>query len=145
MNYLYLNRQAKFNYVLIDSFECGIVLHGYEVKSILAGKVDMRDSYVRISQDGEVWLMGCRVEPYGESRGADIDPIRTRKLLLKRQEIRKLIGKMKEKGITLIADAAYLGGHDSQKIKIRVWISSGKTKVDKKRVKKERDLKRCVD
>ena len=145
MEFLYLNRKAKYDYNLVDDIECGIVLRGYEVKSILDGRIDMRDSYVRISPDGEVWLIGCRVEPYDKAKDIDVDPTRSRKLLLRSQEIKKLMGKIKEKGVTLIADAAYLGGHNGGKIKIRIWTSTGKTKIDKKRVKKERDLSRCTD
>src|SRR6476660_5809999 len=96
-----VNRQAFHNYEIIETFEAGIALQGTEVKSIREGKVNLKDSYGLV-KNGEVWLLNCHISPYSHGNYANHDPLRTRKLLLRRAEINRLIGRTTEKGLTLI-------------------------------------------
>src|SRR5438067_398509 len=101
------NRAAAHNYLLLDRFEAGLVLTGTETKSIRAGQVNLKDSFAQI-RGGEAWIINCHVSPYEYENRENHDPLRTRKLLLHGQEIRKLIGKVEEKGLTLIPTKIYL-------------------------------------
>src|ERR1700747_412152 len=94
------NRQASYRYQLIERFECGLVLTGTEVKSLREGKAQLKDAYATI-RDGEVWLIGLYIAPYGPAARDNHEPERTRKLLLHAHEIERLIGQTKEKGLTL--------------------------------------------
>src|SRR5262245_25363217 len=96
-----LNRQAFHNYHIIETFEAGMVLHGTEVKAIREGKVNLKDSYGLV-KNGEVWLLNCHISPYSHGNRMNHDPLRTRKLLLHQSEIRKLLGKTTERGLTLV-------------------------------------------
>src|SRR5919201_5083184 len=95
------NRQASFRYHLLERFECGIVLHGSEVKSLREGRVQLKDVYATL-RDGEVWLHSVHIAPYAPAARENHDPERPRKLLMHRREIERLIGKTAEKGLTLV-------------------------------------------
>ena len=101
------NRQAFFNYFIIDRFEVGLVLLGTEVKSLRLGLCNLKDSYARAEQ-GEVWLYNCHIGPYPHGNRVNHEPMRPRKLLLHREEIEKLMGKTREKGLALIPLRFYL-------------------------------------
>ena len=128
----YLNKKARFDYAIEDSFEAGIVLNGQEIKSIRAGRVNMTSSYVKII-GGEMFWLG------GDIKVSDGDNQRTRKLLVKKTQIKKLIGKTSEKGLTLIALKLYIV---RGKAKLEVGIGKGKQKHDKREDLKKKDTKR---
>src|ERR1700716_2130565 len=107
------NRQAAYRYNLLERFECGIVLTGTEVKSLREGKAQLKDSYATI-RDGEVWLVGLYIPPYGPAAQANHEPERDRKLLLHRREIDQLIGQTKEKGLTIVPTRIYFSGERSR-------------------------------
>ncbi|HFB52237.1 MAG TPA: SsrA-binding protein SmpB, partial [Anaerolineae bacterium] len=101
------NRKAYHDYHILDTYEAGIVLTGSEIKSIRAGQISLRDGYATV-QDDEVWLMNVHIAPYHQANRENHEPRRTRKLLLHRREINRLIGKLREKGLTLIPLKVYL-------------------------------------
>ena len=133
------NRKVLFDYFIESKYEAGIVLLGWEVKSIRAGRVQLLDSYV-VSKQGELWLLGSNISPLlTSSTHVHTDARRTRKLLLHSKEISKLSGKVNSKGYTLVVtDLHYKHGL----VKATVALAKGKNKRDKKQVLKERDLKR---
>src|SRR5437763_8854429 len=100
------NRQASFRFNLLERYECGLVLTGTEVKSLREGKAQLKDSYAAV-RDGEVWLYGVYIPPYGPAARDNHEPERPRKLLLHRQEIERLIGKTRERGLTLVPTRIY--------------------------------------
>src|SRR5713226_7780576 len=102
-----INRQASHNYHLLERFEAGLVLAGTEVKSARGGRVNLRDSYAAL-KDGEAWLFNCHISPYSHGNFQNHEPLRARKLLLHKQEIHKLIGKTRERGLTLVPLRVYL-------------------------------------
>src|SRR3984885_11248162 len=103
------NRQASFRYNLLERFEAGLVLTGTEVKSLREGKAQLKDSYALV-RDGEVWLMGVYIPPYGAAARDNHDPERPRKLLLHKSEIERLVGRTAQKGLTLIPTRIYFKG-----------------------------------
>src|SRR5436853_7810269 len=107
------NRRASYRFNLLERFECGLVLTGTEVKSLREGKAQLKDSYA-VVRDGEVWLIGLYIPPYGPAARDNHDPERTRKLLLKRSEIERLIGRTHERGLTLVPTRIYFGGPRSR-------------------------------
>ena len=122
------NRKAFHDYFIEETYEAGIVLKGTEIKSIRAGKVNLKDSFAKI-KDGEVFLMNMHVSPYEQGNRFNHDPTRTRKLLLHRKEINKLIGKTKESGFSLIPLKLYLkNGY----CKVELALAKGKKKYDKR-------------
>jgi SsrA-binding protein len=139
------NRQARFQYEILDTLEAGIQLQGTEVKSIRAGKVNLRDGYVLIRND-EAWLLNVHISPYNAS-GAyfNHEPKRDRKLLLHRKEIRRLIGQLEEKGLTLIPLKMYMKG---SLVKLSLGLGRGKKLHDKREtIKKrqdQRDMQRAL-
>lgn len=133
-----VNRKARHEYHIVNTYEAGIVLQGTEVKSIRQGKANLVDSYAAI-KDGEVWLMNTHISSYEQGNINNHDPHRTRKLLLKRSEIRKLIGKTKEKGLTLIPLRIYLKGG---KVKIELALAQGKKAYDKREDIAKKDFQR---
>lgn len=136
------NRQARFLYEILDTYECGIVLVGTEVKSIRAGKVNLRDGFARL-RDGEVWLMNVHISPHTSTNQVyNHDPRRSRKLLLHRQEIRKLIGKIEQKGLTLVPLKMYL---KKGRVKVEIAIARGKKLHDKRQDLKKRQDKREME
>ena len=137
------SKKAYFDYQILEKFEAGLVLLGTEVKAIKSGKISLRGSYIIIDRNNEVQLMGCHIPPYQPGNAPfDYDPERLRKLLLKRKEIRYLIGKSREKGLTLIPLRVYT---KRGKIKIEFGIAKGKKKVDKRESIKKKEFKRKKD
>jgi len=132
------NRKAFHDYHLLESFEAGIVLLGTEVKSIREGRVNLRDSFARV-EGGEVFLYNVNISPYSHRGYADHEPLRRRKLLLHRDEIRKLIGKTVEKGMTLVPVRLY---YKNGRVKVSVSLAKGKKDYDKRETIKRREADR---
>ena len=133
-----VNRKARHEYAIIQTYEAGVVLKGTEVKSLRAGKANVVDGYATV-QGNEVWLIGVHINEYTQGNINNHDPLRTRKLLLNRSEIRKLIGKVKEKGLTLIPLRLYFKGG---KVKVEIAIAKGKKAYDKRASIAKRDFER---
>jgi len=131
------NRKARYDYFVLDTYECGIVLKGPDVKSILNGRANLQDGYARID-DGEVWLFGMHVSPYEFSRG-DLDPVRPRKLLLHHKQILELARATEERGVTLVPLSVYF---KDGRAKVELAIARGKARYDKRQAIAERDAKR---
>jgi SsrA-binding protein len=125
-----VNRQAFHNYEILERLEAGIVLTGTEIKSARDGQVNLKDAY-GIVKSGEVWLLNCHISPYSHGTYANHDPLRTRKLLLNKSEIRKLIGRTTEKGLTLIPLRLYL---KSGRLKCELGLGKGRKLHDKREV-----------
>ncbi|HRH06554.1 MAG TPA: SsrA-binding protein SmpB [Burkholderiaceae bacterium] len=136
------NKKAAFNYFFEERFECGMVLEGWEVKSLRAGKVQLTDGYVVI-RNGELYLIGCQINPmHTASTHVNPDNVRTKKLLLHREEIDKLIGKVEQKGYTLVpVNMHWKGG----KVKCEIALAKGKAEHDKRDTIKDREGKREVE
>ena len=132
------NRKAFHDFHLLETFEAGIVLLGTEVKAIREGRVNLRDSFARL-EDGEVFLYNVNISPYSHRGYADHEPLRRRKLLLHRDEIRKLIGKTVEKGMTLVPVRMYF---KNGRVKIAVSLAKGKKEYDKRETIKRRETDR---
>jgi SsrA-binding protein len=132
------NRKAFHDFHLLETFEAGLVLLGTEVKAIREGRVNLRDSYARV-EDGEVFLYNVNISPYSHRGYADHEPLRRRKLLLHRDEIRKLIGKTVEKGMTLVPVRFYF---KDGKVKVAVSLAKGKKEYDKRETIKRRETDR---
>ena len=133
------NRRARFDYHVEERHEAGLVLEGWEVKAIRAGQVQLTDGYVLI-RDGELYLIGCRIDPL-RSASSHVHPQadRTRKLLMHRDEIRRLIGKVEQRGFTLVPlNLHYKGG----RVKVEVALARGKAQHDKRETEKKRDWDR---
>ncbi len=133
------NRQASHRYNLLEKWECGIVLTGTEVKSCRAGKVQLKDGYASVD-GGEVWLQNVHIAPYDPARD-NHDPERPRKLLMRRREIERLVGKTAEKGLTLVPTRMYFKGKHA---KVEIALARGKDLYDKRRSLKEKDMKREI-
>ena len=132
------NRKAYHDFHLLESFEAGLVLLGTEVKAIREGRVNLRDSFARV-EDGEVFLYNVNISPYSHRGYADHEPLRRRKLLLHREEIRKLIGKTVEKGMTLVPVRMYF---KNGRVKVAVSLAKGKKEYDKRETLKRREAER---
>jgi SsrA-binding protein len=135
------NRRARHDYHVVDSVEAGIVLKGTEVKSVRLGKVQLADSYARV-EDGEMFLYGVHISPYEQGNRFNVDPRRTRKLLLHRNEIRRLHRQVMEKGVTLIPLSVYLR---RGRVKVEIGLCKGKRLHDKRDAIKQRDAERDMD
>jgi SsrA-binding protein len=136
------NRQARFQFEILETYEAGIELVGTEVKSIRAGKVNLRDGFARI-RNGEVMLMNVHISPHQSTNQVfNHDPRRTRKLLMHRQEIRKLIGKVEQKGLTLVPLKMYL---KRGWVKVDLGLARGKKLYDKRDDLKQRQDKRDME
>ena len=134
-----LNKKARHNYTLEDRFEAGLALEGWEVKSLRAGKVQMVESYVLL-KDNEAWLFGCLITPLlSASTHIHPDPRRTRKLLLHRDEIDRLVGAVERKGYSLIPTALYW---KKGRAKLEIALAKGKKEHDRRADIKERDWQR---
>jgi SsrA-binding protein len=136
------NRQAAYRYNLLERFECGIVLTGTEVKSLREGNAQLKDSYAQL-RDGEVWLIGAYIPPYGPAARDNHDPERPRKLLLHRREIERLVGSTHEKGLTLVPTRMYFAGPRSR-AKVEIALARGKDLYDKRDTIRKRDMARDV-
>ena len=132
------NKKARFEYEIHDTYEAGVVLRGTEVKSIRLRKVNIQESYARI-KDGEVFIVGMNISPYEMGNRFNHEALRERKLLLHKSEIRKLIGKLNEKGYTLVPLRLYI---KNGKVKIELGLGKGKAVYDKKKTIQDRDMKR---
>jgi SsrA-binding protein len=132
------NRKAFHDFHLLETFEAGLVLLGTEVKAIREGRVNLRDSFARV-EDGEVFLYNVNISPYSHRGYATHEPLRRRKLLLHRDEIRKLIGKTVEKGMTLVPTRLYF---KNGRVKVAVSLAKGKKEYDKRETIKRREVDR---
>jgi SsrA-binding protein len=134
------NRQASFKYNLLDKWECGMVLTGTEVKSLRDKKAVIKDGYATV-YNGEVWLHNVHIAPYPQATRENHEPERPRKLLMHRREIEKLIGKTKEKGLTLVPTRLYFKGPHA---KVEIALGRGKDAKDKRHAIKDREIKREI-
>ena len=135
------NRKAYHDYTIEETIEGGLQLLGTEVKSLRQGKANLKDSYV-IIKDSEVFLINCHISPYSHGNIMNHDPLRTRKLLLKRKEIERLKGKTQQKGYTLIPLKLYFKGSFA---KVEVGFAKGKRKYEKRDTIREREAKRTIE
>jgi len=135
------NKKARFQYEIIETFEAGIVLQGTEVKSLRLGKGNIQDSYATI-QDGEAFLYNMHISPYEQGNIYNHDPDRTRKLLLHKQEIKRLTGKVVERGLTLVPLKIYF---KNGKAKVELGLARGKSLVDRRKDIARRDEQRMVE
>lgn len=135
------NKKAVFNYEIIERLETGVCLLGSEVKSVREGRVSLKESWADI-KNGEVFLLNCHISPYEAANRFNHEPMRPRKLLLHRQEIKRLTGKIKEKGLTLVPTKIYL--NEKGKIKVELALVRGKRAYEKKEAIKARDIEREV-
>ncbi|MBN7821985.1 SsrA-binding protein SmpB [Bowmanella yangjiangensis] len=134
-----LNRKARHEYFLEDKFEAGVSLQGWEVKSIRAGKANLSDAYV-IIQNGEAFLLGCKIQPLKEASSHVIcDPDRSRKLLLNKRELNRLLGAREQKGYSIVATAMYW---KKCWVKVEIYLAKGKQSQDKRDSIKDRDWAR---
>ena len=136
-----VNRRARHDYFIEESVEAGLVLSGSEVKSLRAGKAQLKDSYGRI-KDGEVWLLNAHISEYAAAAQFGHEPTRARKLLLHRREIERLIGKVKERGLTLVPLRLYF---KHGRAKVEMGLARGKKLYDKRASIKERETQREMD
>ena len=132
------NRKARHDYKLFDTYEAGIVLLGTEVKAIREGRVNLRDSYGRLEK-GELFLYNVHISPYSHRGYADHEPMRRRKLLLNKREIRKLVGKVVERGMTLVPVRMYF---KRGRVKVAISLAKGKRDYDKRETVRARDADR---
>jgi SsrA-binding protein len=133
------NKKAYHNYEIIESLEAGIALLGSEVKSIREGRVSLKDSYAEI-RNGEVFLLHMNISPYEQANIFTHDPLREKKLLLHRQQIKRLIGKIREKSYTLVPTKVMF--NEKGRVKVEISLAKGKRTYEKKRAIKERELDR---
>lgn len=135
------NKRAFFDYEILEKYEAGIELLGFEVKAAKAGKIDLSGSYARVD-DGQVWLLGASIQPYQpKNTPADYDPERNRRLLLTKKEIGELIGKTKESGLTLVPLRAYIKG---RLVKLELGLARSKKKRDKRETIRKREVDREI-
>ena len=135
------NRRARHEYHLLERFEAGLVLTGTEVKSLREGKATIERAYADV-RDGQVWLIGAHIAPYEQASLGSHDPDRDRKLLLHRKEIASLIGKVKERGLTLVPTQLYF---KNGRAKIELALAKGKEQRDKRRDLAKRDADRQIE
>jgi len=135
------NKKARYEYFIEETYECGIELVGTEVKSLRAGNVNFRDSYA-IIKGGQVYISQLHISPYEKGNINNVDSDRDRRLLLHKSEIRKLIGKIQQKGFSLIPTKIYFRGN---KVKLEIALAKGKKLYDKRQDIAKRDAKRQMD
>jgi SsrA-binding protein len=135
------NKRARYEYLVLEAMETGIVLSGTEIKSVRAGSVNLRDGYARVD-NGELWLYNIHISPYEKGTRYNKDPLRPRKLLARKKEILKLLMKTREKGLTLIPMSMYL--KEGKRAKIELAIARGKQTHDKRTAIAERDVEREI-
>ena len=136
------NRNATFRYTLLDKLEAGIVLQGTEVKSLRTNGAQMRDSYATLTPQSELWLHNLHIPHYQPAARENHDPDRSRKLLLHRREIDKLVGSIREKGLTVVPTRIYFKGPNA---KVEIALARGKDVHDKREAIREREQKREMD
>lgn len=135
------NRKARHDYSIEESFEAGIELKGTEVKSMRAGRANLKDSFAVI-ENGELYLYGMHISPYEHGNIFNVEPMRPRKLLMHKKEIMRLLGKTKEQGLTLVPLKAYF---KKDKIKIELALAKGKKLYDKREAAAEKTAKREIE
>jgi SsrA-binding protein len=135
------NRKARHDYHLVERYEAGLVLTGSEVKSLRAGRASLQQAYADV-RDGEAWLIGAHIDTYDQAGLANHDPVRDRKLLLKRREIESLYGKVREKGLTLVPTRMYF---KDGRAKVEVALARGKDVRDKRRDIAKRESDRQIE
>jgi SsrA-binding protein len=135
------NRQASYRFDLLDRLECGVVLAGTEVKSLRNGTAQIKDGYASI-RDGELWLYNVHIPPYGPASRENHDPDRPRKLLAHKREIERLVGKIQERGLTLVPTRIYFAGPYA---KVEIALARGKDRFDKRESIKAREQRRDVE
>lgn len=135
------NRKARHDYTIEESFEAGIELKGTEVKSMRAGKANLKDSFA-IIENGELYLYGMHISPYEQGNIFNVDPLRPRRLLMHKKEILRLLGKTREQGLTLVPLKAYF---KKDKIKIEIALAKGKKLYDKRDAAAEKTAKREIE
>ena len=135
------NKKAYHDYFIEETYEAGIALHGTEVKSLRMGKCSIKESFVRIEK-GEVFIYGMHVSPYEKGNIFNLDPLRVKKLLLHKGEINKLVGKIAEKGFTLVPLKVYFKG---SLVKVEIGLARGKKLYDKRDDLAKKDAKREID
>ena len=135
------NRKAFHDYSILENYEAGVVLSGTEVKSVRAGKMNLKDSYVHV-RDGELWLTGVHISPYEQGNRSNKDPMRTRKLLMHKKEIVRLYSTVKQDGLTLVPTSCYF---KNGKVKIEVGLAKGKKLYDKRQSDAARTAVREVE
>ncbi len=135
------NKKAYHNFEILEKLEAGLVLKGYEVKSIRMGHVSLNDCYARIIQE-ELWLIGGYIKPYAQAHGVDkIDPTRSRKLLIHKRELNRWVGKVQEKGLTIVPLKLYF---NKNVIKLQIALGRSKKQFDKRQDKKRQDIQRDI-
>ena len=134
------NRKARHDYSILDTYECGVVLVGTEVKSLREGRASLADAFATVD-DGEVWLRNVHIPEYTQGTWTNHEPRRTRKLLLHRREIDKLIGKTKESGLSLVPLSMYF---KDGKVKVEIALAQGKKAYDKRQALAKRDADREI-
>jgi SsrA-binding protein len=132
------NRKARFEFEILDRLEVGIVLQGTEVKSVREGNISLQESYAA-ARGEELWLEGCTIQPYSQGNINNHEPTRPRKLLLHKKELRKLIQRTAEKGLTLVPMSIYFKG---PRLKVEIGVARGKKLHDKRDTIKKRDVER---
>ena len=134
------NRKARHDYIILDTLEAGIVLRGTEVKSVRAGNANLQDSYASV-KNGEVWLFGMHISPYEHASVDSHDPRRTRKLLITKREIRRLLKRVQEKGLALIPLSVYFKGPYA---KVELAVAQGKRSYDKRQAIRQREARQDI-
>lgn len=132
------NKKAYFDYFILEKLEAGISLLGTEVKAIREGRINLKDSYAMV-RAGETYLLNCHISPYSHGNRANHDPVRSRKLLLHLREIRKLIGKTQEKGLTVVPLRVYL---KRGRVKVELGVARGKKLIDKRETERRKEADR---
>jgi SsrA-binding protein len=135
------NKQASYRYHLLEKWEAGLVLTGTEVKSLRGGKAQLKDGYAQV-QDGEVWLHNVHIPPYAPATRENHEPERPRKLLMHKREIERLLGKTREKGLTIVPTRLYFNG---PRAKVEIALARGKRAYDKRQTMAARDAAREID
>jgi SsrA-binding protein len=135
------NRQASFRFDLLDKLETGIVLTGTEVKSLRSGTAQIKDGYAQV-RDGELWLHNVHIPPYGPASRENHDPERPRKLLAHKREIDRLVGKIQERGLTIVPTRIYFNGPHA---KVEIALARGKDRFDKRESIKAREQRRDIE
>ena len=135
------NRKARFDYSILETYKAGLILEGSEVKSIRVGKVNLKESFGRV-ENGEIWIYGMHISPYEAADKRKIDPIRPRKTLLKKRELVKLIGKVAEKGLTLVPLKIFFEGNWA---KLELGLARAKKKYEKRETLRRKEVKREIE
>lgn len=136
------NRKARHDYFIHETFEAGIALQGTEVKALRQGKANLKDSYARIDKAAELYLYNLHISPYEQGNQFNHEPLRTRKLLMHKSQINKLLGKIKEKGYTLIPTKLYF---THGKVKVELALATGKKLYDKRQALAEKEAGRQIE